>query len=357
MADAKHILVCPLDWGLGHATRMMPVINQLLALGHRVSIASSGRALTLLRQEYAQLSFFELPAYNASYRGGVAMVLDMAIQTPRLLNTIKKEHVAVNQLIDKHRFDAIISDNRYGCHSNKIPCVFVTHQVNILMPYYAKFMQPIVKRINYRFINSFNELWIPDFEGEDNISGYLSHGSLPHLTVKYLGPLSRLQKVAADKKYDVIAILSGPEPMRSHFENRLLKQLSYLDYNCLLVQGKPEVNERRKQGNVSIVSSLNSAALETAIAASGVVIARSGYSTIMDLVKLKKKALLVPTPGQTEQAYLATRLKDMAWFDSVKQEQMDISTDLDNINAFMPVEVPVNGYLKENIVRWIGDCL
>ena len=168
----KRVLIAPLNWGLGHATRCMPIINELLAQGAEVIIATDGRALHLLQKEYPQLTILELPAYNITYRSN-NMMLNIAPQLFKIIRAIIKEQKAIRKIIRDYKIDLIISDNRFGCVSSDIPSIFITHQVHIKIP--NPTVQRIVNFFNHLFINRFNECWIPDFEDtSQSLSGSLS---------------------------------------------------------------------------------------------------------------------------------------------------------------------------------------
>ena len=311
MKKSQHVLIAPLNWGLGHATRCIPIIKSLLRNDFEVTIATDGRALKLLQQEFPNLKVITLPSYDIRY-GSNNMILNIAFQIPKILNAIWKEKKMIKRIVEKVKPDIIISDNRYGCISKKTKNVFLTHQVNIIIP--INILEKPVNFINQKLINKFDECWIPDFEGEKSLAGKLSTSDKIKKPI-YLGILSRMQKIPSSKKYDIIAIISGPEPQRTRFENQILKELKRSEKRSLVVSGKPEqMDQNQITKNLEVVSFLNSNELNKAIAGSEIVVCRSGYSSIMDLIKLKKQAILVPTPGQTEQEYLASRLTQTKQF-------------------------------------------
>jgi uncharacterized protein (TIGR00661 family) len=310
----KKILVAPLDWGLGHATRCIPIINELLK-EHEVLIATSGLALPLLKQEFPSLTFFELPSYRARYSQRLPLLIKVFLQAPKFFLVIRQEHNRIEQLVSHHGIDVVISDNRYGCYSTKVKSIFVTHQLTILMSPFFKWLQPMVNILNHRLIKRFSECWVPDFE-TPRITGTMTASR--NLKVTFVGMLSRFAKsnTVVEKKYDLLVLLSGPEPQRSVFENIVLEQLSDYSGRVMLVRGLPglstpllgERGRGERDKKLHIENHLPAHQLQQAIEASELVLARSGYTTIMDLYFLKKKAIFVPTPGQTEQEYLATQL-------------------------------------------------
>ncbi len=327
----KKILVAPLGWGLGHATRCVPIIQELLRQGAEVLLASDGRALALLRQEFPDLMSFELPSYDVQYRSR-NMVWGIATQLPKIGWAIWREHWVLRKLVAQHGIDSVISDNRFGCFVPKKHCVFITHQLNIPIPFWG--VKTGVNFFNHLIIKRFEECWLPDLAKMPNLSGKLSH-PVPHRLrqkVKFIGALTRMQLNKVEPlRYDAIAVLSGPEPQRSQLEKALLEQASQLPGSFLLVQGKPELPISTPDfypKNIYVVPSMTTEALNQAILESGVFIGRSGYSTVMDLARLGKPALLIPTPGQPEQLYLAEKLAMENAVVAQQQDELDLKTGI-----------------------------
>ena len=316
------ILVAPLNWGLGHATRCIPVIRALLEREVEVVLASDGRALALLREEFPQLPAFSLPAYRIRY-SHQNMILAFSWQIPRITWAIMREYFALRQLVQGEKIDGIISDNRFGCFHHSLPTVFLTHQLHIQIPgrLFAKF----VNRINHFFIRRFGECWVPDVRGTQSLAGILS-APVHNLNVHYIGPLSRMGYEEKPIQYDLVAVLSGPEPQRTYFEKAILCQLKDTSLKTLIVQGKTEeqASETSINENLTIIPFLGAQALNQALLSSEVVLSRTGYSTLMDLQVLQKKAILIPTPGQTEQEYLGEYWKNRSRFEISTLEELDI---------------------------------
>ena len=295
------VLITPLDWGLGHATRCIPIINEFLKKNFEVQIASSGSALVLLKKEFPELKFHELVSYDAKYSSSLPFMIKILLQMPKFLLAIKKENQQIEKIIAQEKIDLIVSDNRFGCYSDKIPSVIITHQVNILMNKNWRWLQGIINWGNHKQIKKFSQCWIPDFP--NGITGKLTQPN--SLNAKFIGMLSRFEKKNVEKKYDVLALISGPEPERTVLENELTKQLSNSSFNYFIVRGKPDDNKINESNEAN---HLNADELNSLIESSDIVVSRSGYTTVMDLWKLNKKAIFIPTPGQTEQEYLAEEL-------------------------------------------------
>jgi len=351
----KHILIAPLNWGLGHAVRCIPIINAFLNQGAKVTLASDGDALHLLRAEYPELPCLELPSYNINYKTA-NMFVNIAPQIPKILKAIHLERqflaAIVSEQLSKCKIDAIISDNRYGLYHPKLPSVFVTHQLNISVP--NKLVQSWVTGRNKKYIQKFSACWVPDFEGEPSLGGALSHGN-DWKDVSYLGLLSRMEHRVEEKIYDVIAVLSGPEPQRSIFEQKIIEQAKLLPHKFLIISGKPAQKKQKQLApNIEWHSYMTSKELNKAILQSRVVIARSGYSSIMDLVKMKcAKVFLVPTPGQTEQEYLAERFYEKKQFYYQEQKELNIAIGLEALANFSPTsQFSIdNNYILATIIR------
>lgn len=339
------VLVAPLDWGLGHATRCIPIIYRLLNNGVTVFIAADGAIKNLLQKELPQVVFLPLPGYKMQYsrRPGL-LAFKLILQFPKLLRAVYKEHKWLKTACKTYGFDAVISDNRLGLYHKTVPCIYITHQLYIKTG--NRLSEWLAQKIHYRFINKYSGCWVPDNENENSLAGELSHPKKrPKVPVVYIGPLSRFEKKERVKRYDVMVLLSGPEPQRSIFENIVLKQLSSGSKRILLVRGLPGNSSLLNSAypGIEIHNHLDAASLNTAILQSELVICRSGYTTVMDLVTLQQKAVLVPTPGQTEQEYLGTFLNSKKLFYSTGQTGFLIEKTIDNAATF-----PFTGMETEN---------
>lgn len=322
MAAKPRILIAPLDWGLGHATRCVPVIEEVIRQGGDPVLATAGRAHAYLKAELPTLEMIELPAYGIRYNSP-NMYWNMARQGPKILRAAWREHRQLQRIIRQRKADAVISDNRFGCFSSLVPCVFISHQLSIHVSFSP--LQGLANRLNHWFIRQYDECWIPDWPGAESLAGELHGPPSGGPSCRYIGLLSRLRPEAAKKEYDILALLSGPEPQRSHLEAMLLRQLEELPYRVLLVQGKTERLERRRPApHIEAVSYLKAEELQSALACSALVICRSGYSTLMDLAAMGKRALLIPTPGQTEQEYLAERMRALGYCPFQRQESIQL---------------------------------
>ena len=350
--DRKRVLVAPLDWGLGHATRCIPIIYALIKLKFEVIIAADGYTRELLKKEFPNVVFTQLRGYNIRYSSHkIWFPVTLVVQFPKLLYCIYYERVWLKKIIAAHHISAVISDNRPGLYHSKIPCIYITHQLKIKTG--NRFTEWLAQKAHYFFINKYKACWVPDNQSANNLAGELSHPKiLPKIPVKYIGPLSRFEKITVEKKYDLLIILSGPEPQRTIFEELLMKELKGFSGTAFLVRGLPGNVEKEGlvfngENKISIINHLSAGELSTVIQQSDMVISRSGYTTVMDLVKLHQKAILVPTPGQTEQEYLAENLMMKKMFFSIPQNSFSLnealvaSKSFPFINTFLFWEIEI----------------
>jgi uncharacterized protein (TIGR00661 family) len=310
MTPKKTVLLCVLNWGIGHAARCVKIIEELLQLNLQVVIASDGDALIFLQNKFPELLFERLPAYDVRYPKDESMVTAMAVQLPKLVKVIARERMTVKNLVRKHRIDYILSDNRYGCRHTTVKSIFITHQIHLQMPAEAKWMELIVNSVNHRLISKFSECWIPDVAARDNLSGKLSHPPLENC--KFIGALSRFRPITLkSKKIKYLGIVSGPEPQRTIFENILLQSFLKSGEPSMIARGCFAGSKMEQSPNVAIKNFMNEEEIAEAVSMAEYVICRSGYSSIMDLASMKTdaKVIFVPTPGQTEQEYLAEKFE------------------------------------------------
>lgn len=332
MFDKKNVLICPLNWGLGHATRCVPVIQAFVDAGANVIIAGDYGPLAFLRKEFPDLQSIVFTGFKITYQRKGSFLLKMFSLFPNVVKDIYNEHKQLSNIIDAYKIDVVVSDNRFGLWNKKVKSIFITHQILIKSPIKIKGFEKILFLCNKAFIKNYNECWIPDFEGEINLSGDLSHKYKLPIDTYFIGPLSRFvysQPISENKDIDVLVLLSGPEPQRSIFEEIIIKQLENTNHKVVIVQGIAEKEETRIiSENLIIYSHLETIALQKLIQESAIVVCRSGYSTIMDLAVFGKKAILIPTPGQTEQEYLAAYYKEKKYFYTTSQKLFNLDEAL-----------------------------
>jgi hypothetical protein len=310
---------------LGHATRCIPLINYLLGLGWELSLAAEGNIAALLTREFPQLKVIPLKGYRITYpRKGILFIPKIILQVPKIIHAIQYEHQWLDQQLNSNQWDLIISDNRYGLYTSRTKTVLITHQLGIISGF-GKLGDLLLRNMLYKWINRFNICWIPDAAGDINIAGKLSHSSCMPNHHAFIGPLSRLSKAQPSVDEHLLVLLSGPEPQRTILEKKLIEQLPNINETVVFVRGRPSAAPMLKNiGSIRFENHLDANALSDLLSSAKAVICRSGYSSVMDLLKLKKRALLIPTPGQTEQVYLAKHLSKQHWFVVQEQEQLDL---------------------------------
>jgi len=335
------VLIAPLNWGLGHASRCVPLVQRFLDAGDEVILGGDGDSLTLLRKHFPKLRYVYLAPLNLRYSKGSRQVFAMLRAMPQLIAWSFKDHAILKAVLREEPFDLIVSDNRFGLYSvspkdglsakrsnSETVCqpkaVYMTHQLHIMLPKGWRWLEPVAERLHKRIYSRFDEVWVPDFEEkEKSLSGEMGHpshlrfGHLP-FTIEYIGPLSRFETTRyrdheITTPYNIVAVLSGLEPQRTMLEKEIVARYTDKKDQVLIVQGLPSrPNTRIKRGNITIVPYLSDNELVAALTGAQRIIARSGYSTIMDFQALDvlDKAELIPTPGQPEQEYLAERIRD-----------------------------------------------
>ncbi|MDR2999929.1 MAG: hypothetical protein LBU89_01580 [Fibromonadaceae bacterium] len=308
---SEKIIISPLDWGLGHATRCTPIIRSFLEQGAEVEIASAIAHKKFFAQEFPNLIWHEAPSYNIKYpKHGWQMPFWIFSQMPHIKKIMQEENKWLASLCEKQKYTQIISDNRFGFFNKKIKSIYITHQLRIAFPQPFTIFEKIGEAWHRGIMKNFNEIWVPDYTEFPGLAGKLSHPSYSDEKIKYIGPLSRLTSKSLGhtpptaQPIDILALISGPEPQRVFFEEYATKFLLERPGNHCMVRGLPGESELPALP-FPVFNHLSAEDLREKILLSRVVLCRSGYSTIMDLALLKANAILVPTPGQTEQIYLA----------------------------------------------------
>lgn len=313
-----------------------------MAHGFEPVIASDGVALKLLEKEFPYLKQVTLASYAITYaKKGAFFKLKLLRDTPQILKTIKAENKQLKAIIDAYGISGVISDNRLGLYNSAIPCVFITHQLKVL----SGSTTWLSTKLHNRFIRKFNACWVPDTAETPNLSGALSHSTIPKITTHYIGPISRFNKYDGTPRIDVLVLLSGPEPQRSFLEDKLFKELKSYSGTIVFVRGVMAQEQTVEiRGNMTIYNFMTSALLEKTINDSRLILSRSGYTTVMDLAKLEKNAFFIPTPGQTEQEYLAKRLTKLGFVASCKQKnfKLELLDSVSNFKGLKAFNVPVD---------------
>ncbi len=357
----KTILIAPLDWGLGHAARCIPIIKELQHYPFRIIIAGEGAVAAMLKQEFPELEIIPLPGYKIKYsKNKRRFLLKLLIQFPGVLYSVLKEHRWLNKVKQELNLCAVISDNRFGLFNRSLKSIYITHQLSIKTG--NRLPDKIATLIHRKISKNYTQCWIPDFNYKINLGGLLSRTVKLRHNYVYLGCLSRFEKkTTSEITVDLLVILSGPEPQRTIFENLLLAQLNNFDGKVVFVRGLPGDNipvlPTSVSKNIIVKNHLAAKELNDLIEQCTMIISRSGYTTVMDLAKLGKKAILVPTPGQTEQEYLADYLSGQKMFFALPQDKFDLKTALQQAAGF-PFDIPqfdMNQY--KTVIKQFAESL
>ena len=307
------VLVAALDWGFGHTTRCIPVIRSLCELGYSVLIAGNTNQLFIVKKEFPDAIYLDLKGYEIRYSTSKWLFpLTLLMQVPKILYRIRKEHQWLDSIIDRYKPEFVISDNRYGLYSSRLPCILITHQLQIKAP--LPFLEKLIRQLHYRFINKFCACWVPDTAGIPNAAGILSHpDKMPSIPVHYMGILCRFSQKSEIQTvpftYDLCILLSGPEPSRSILEQTIFHQLKKEEGSFVFIRGIPsDKNSDLHLPNTVFYNHKHGTELKEILENSQYILCRSGYTTVMELLALHKHALFIPTPGQTEQEYLGEKL-------------------------------------------------
>ncbi len=331
-------MVAPLNWGLGHATRCIPIIQNLELQGYIPILASDGMALELLKKEFPHLVTLELPSYRIKYpKNGSYFQLKMLQNLPNIFSAINSERKLVADWNNEYRFAGIISDNRAGVHLKNVPSVYITHQIKVL----SGFTTTISSFLHRKTISKFDECWIPDFKDSPNLSFELGHSSVNNIRQKFIGTISRLKKSTLPQVWDLMIILSGPEPQRGILEDILRKEIQRYNGKVLFVQGNiSATQEMVVTDNVTFYNFMTTNQLEKSINQSGLILCRSGYTSVMDLVEVGKMCFFIPTPGQYEQEYLAHQYDKNKYAPFSKQADFKIEDlkQVENYKGFPQTE-------------------
>jgi len=333
------ILFGVFDWGLGHATRDIPLIKELCKK-NEVYLLSTGLALKILKDYFRDRCFYyDVPSLYPPYTKTAFFRLKFVLSCPWMLKTLRQARKQTEQIITREKFDAVVSDCRYDVYDRPENSYLINHQLRFKTPLGAEwaFELWLASRMKkYRYV------FVPDFE-EHNLSGHLSH-NLRYISedkIRYIGILSHLSKLDKEQDIDYFVSLSGPEPQRVVLEKKIISQLNQLKGRVVIAGGNPEGQEKKLPGDAEFYSFLKTEQQQDIMSRSKFVITRSGYTTIMELAELdRKKALLMPTPNQTEQEYLADYYEEKRYFHHISQYKLQLDRDIEESKRFEGFTAP-----------------
>jgi predicted glycosyltransferase len=353
-------LVCPIDWGIGHASRDVIIIKKLLEKENDVILGGDGPSLKFLSFEFPALETVRIPSHRFFYSDKFPAWFMILLQVPVFLRGISDDHRNLKKIIDLYRIDLVISDARYGLWNRQIRSVIITHQVRIRMPLVFRPFELIIGSLNRLALQKFTYHWIPDLSNDQNLSGLLSHNTRLASNSLYTGYLSRytdyLKRTATSEDFEIVILLSGPEPQRSVFEKIVAQQLMSQKRRSVIIGGQIDENPGEKHDISSLcrrIPFVSGEELYSLLISAKYIICRSGYSTIMDLATIGKTAFLVPTPGQTEQEYLALYLQKKGLFRFSDQKEFNLEDAIYKLNNALPDF----SFIKNNLLDRAIDAL
>jgi hypothetical protein len=341
-----NILICPLEWGLGHAGRMIPLAEKLRVMGNNIFIGAGKEHLSLFRNELPGLTYINFPGFKPGYSRLLPQYLALLFRTPVLIYYIMLEHFRLKKIIHENAIDIVISDNRFGLWNRKVKTVYVTHMPVIPFPKQFFFLEFIGIILHRTVMKKYSFCFIPDLPGDLNLSGRLSHGVKLPRNARYIGLLSRFTGLNSSRDNNPAGfehhtiLLSGPEPQREILKQKLTGIFKGKDVPVIILEGKPgDSIEMVRTDNIISYNHLPSRAIKEVIIGSRSIVTRSGYTTIMELISLNCNALLIPTPGQTEQEYLASYLSEKGWFTTISQKNINSGIVLPSVKSGWPREM------------------
>ncbi len=325
--ERRKILISPLNWGLGHAGRMIPLALELRKRGNEIIFGVDRSIIPVIEKDLPEIKIIELPGVKIRYSGFLPQYISIFLQVPHIVAAAFREHTALNIMARELKPDIIISDNRFGFFHKDIFSVFVTHQLRIPFPEWMKFLEPAAAWFNRKIISNFDLCLVPDYPGNENLSGRLSHQLRLPDNVFYMGPLSRFSgattgesKINLPHPYYCL-ILSGPEPQRSLLFKKTIGALSGI--HLVVLSGSPAPCDPENRDDITVITNPDTATMMQVISGSSLVISRAGYSSVMELVSLGKGGVIIPTPGQTEQEYLGQYHNGHHGFITVRQKDLE----------------------------------
>lgn len=330
MKKELNILICPLEWGLGHAGRVIPIAARLREMNHRIFFGAGREHLAFLRKEMPGSTFIDFPGFKPGYSAHLPQYLIILLKAPLLLFHVIQEHIRLRGIIRRYSIDIVVSDNRFGLWNSKIKSVYITHLPLIPFPGAFSILEFTGILLHRSIIKKYSFCFIPDLPGEINVSGRLSHGIKLPANVRFIGILSRFLCLKDSKTISPVSfrhntvILSGPEPQKGILRKKLTEVLITKELPSVMLGGNPEGgSELIVSGKIVYTDHPDSSVMREIITGSECIITRSGYTSIMELISLGRTALLIPTPGQTEQEYLAGYLESKGWFSTISQDKID----------------------------------
>jgi UDP:flavonoid glycosyltransferase YjiC (YdhE family) len=322
------ILISPMNWGFGHAGRMIPMALELKKRGCEIIFAADKSLLPMLEKELPGITLIAVCDMDMRYSRHLPQYWSIFVQIPMIIISAFREHSGLKPLVRQLKPDIIISDNRLGFWHKEVFCVYITHQLRLRLPRAFAFLEPVGARLHRMIINHYDLCLVPDLPGSENLSGWLSHGLMLPDNVMYIGPLSRFSGSVSSTEEEpdlklpyYCIILSGPEPQRSLLFEKIAASLK--GRRLVVMSGSSVKYTAGAGSDITLIINPGTKTMKHVISGSELVITRSGYTSVMELVSLGKGAVLIPTPGQTEQEYLGIYLDGRYGFVTLKQNMLN----------------------------------
>jgi hypothetical protein len=319
MSRPPDIAVAVLHWGLGHATRSAQFITELENLGFHPLIVSSGAALEWLSARFPHLPAESLTDPDIQYgKHGPDLWWRLLRKGPAFFRRIQEEKQRAKILFDRYpSIQACISDHCLGFYAPEKPSILLAHQLNLPV------RLPGIQAFYKTMLRPFHQIWVPDVAEEPTWSGKLSHPSPCPEKTKYIGLLPHFQETLGEAKH-VLILLSGPEPQRSLLEKALVAHWpADMDYPVCCIRGTTKPATTNFPSHWKILNRASTEEVKKAIRHASGVVARNGYTTLMDLAYTPLPVLFIPTPGQPEQQYLAGLHGDKPFWTHMQQAQIN----------------------------------
>jgi len=294
--EGMNVLISPLNWGMGHVSRSIALITELVQQKNQVYFAGDEDQIRMVRSYHPDIKIIHHLGYPFRFGAKGNFGLDLAFSYPALNKRLKEERKEVEKYVSENKIDLVISDHRYGFLSEKVPSVLLTHQVNLPVKWHEQWVQ----KIHHNLLAKFNRIWVPDYE-DSRLSGDLSKNP-GSFDLEFIGPLSRFKDIDKDRIRDleVVIMISGPDVYGEKFLKKQMKNAELRDAIYLV---SPFLKEKF-EGESNVIATSDWTQSDQLILKTKKLIAPSGYSTIMDLEFLNIASDLTPTVGQREQEYL-----------------------------------------------------
>ena len=320
--ENQTIFYCVLNWGVGHATRSIPIIKNYLDQGNKVILFSDGEAENMLRNSFPTLTIHTLPSYKIQYKSKNFLFLFIILQSFTRFWIIWREQLHMRRYQKLYQPNAVISDNRYGCYLKGLKNYLISHQLKLVT-------DDVIERLSQKFVDillkPFDELWIPDIESV-KLSAAMTDVNIS-IPKRWIGfPDLKLVKDAPAENIELLVLLSGPEPRRTELEKKYLNVIATLPYKVVFIAGNFSQGYKLTETHNCIHHSrMKYEETLQYIARAERIVCRSGYSTLIDLYILEKKNIIcVPTAGQPEQEYLADYWTEKGWVKMVEENEVEV---------------------------------